>query len=806
MSNLLTNGNFSQPTLTTNTFKYYSSNMTEEEKTSLYWTVENSSNNTMISLQNGVTSFSYANPSSISVSQFISFQFYSSIQQSVNVTVPGEYRLRFNYTCRPEYLINPLKVYINDELIYVLKRYINAWNVCTVVYNVTKSGTYTIKFLTDFMDGDTCIAIANVSFIKTNNIVNNSYFYTPRIFENTYVNVNNFYSPEMYPQFHWSYNNGTTGSITLANGTTNYDNNGIPSTDARVQQYIILQNDAYIYQNMNCPVTGNYQISCFIVASVNSSINYIKFYIDDTLVYTLTTSTLTQWSFAIVFTTNISVGSHTIKILGVNGLLAISNVEIITPSTYIPPSPAPAGPTTVSQNIFKSTKICGNFDVRPLLDTSSNIITEGISTLVPKGDTTALFVGDNNFYDTNTSYGTLSVTRPSSTQGNHQSRPHIGLIRRGRTVFQMGFCEKFTGFEDNFGMFHQSGWTLNNANPGITFKNHQPPFIGINNVNPTVQLDVSGNSLFRNNVTINGNITNTQLNNNTTNITTISGLVNTATNNITTISGRVNTATTNITTISGLVNTATNNITTINTKLTKVGYDSTRNHTIIGNTRSDYSITRSTGGALVQHEPAPIFNKTNVSDYFGNGYYFNTNSTYRTDFINYSGSATTSTNNGGFDFWVASLGFIPRNIASISESGNFIADGSITSNTSITAASYVASPYIQINNIINIGKMFLTTVSGTINLTFPITENIFCNTTSGALTLRMPNTATVSAYDTCTVNIRRVAGTNGISFTSATGNQISNSTNITVASLTDITNLNIRFFLCNNLWYFSSYA
>ena len=77
MSNLLTNGNFSQPTLTTNTFKYYSSNMTEEEKTSLYWTVDNSSNNTMISLQNGVTSFSYANPSSISVSQFISFQFYS---------------------------------------------------------------------------------------------------------------------------------------------------------------------------------------------------------------------------------------------------------------------------------------------------------------------------------------------------------------------------------------------------------------------------------------------------------------------------------------------------------------------------------------------------------------------------------------------------------------------------------------------------------------------------------------------------------------------------------------------------------
>ena len=150
MSNLLTNGNFSQPAITTNTYKYYSSNMTEEEKNQLYWIVENSSNNTMISLQNGVTTFGYANPSSISVSQFISFQFYSSIQQSVNVTVPGEYRLRFNYTCRPEYLINPLKVYINDELIYVLKNYITTWSVCTMVYNVPKAGTYTIKFLTDF--------------------------------------------------------------------------------------------------------------------------------------------------------------------------------------------------------------------------------------------------------------------------------------------------------------------------------------------------------------------------------------------------------------------------------------------------------------------------------------------------------------------------------------------------------------------------------------------------------------------------------------------------------------------------------
>ena len=147
MSNLLTNGNFSQPTLTTNSYKYYyPSGMTEEEQTSLYWTVDNSNFNTYIALQNGVTAFGYANPSTISESQFISFQYYSSIEQSVNVTIPGDHILRFNYTCRPAYLINPLKIYINDELIYVLKRYITTWSIFSIAYNAPTTGTYTIKF------------------------------------------------------------------------------------------------------------------------------------------------------------------------------------------------------------------------------------------------------------------------------------------------------------------------------------------------------------------------------------------------------------------------------------------------------------------------------------------------------------------------------------------------------------------------------------------------------------------------------------------------------------------------------------
>jgi hypothetical protein len=80
------------------------------------------------------------------------------------------------------------------------------------------------------------------------------------------------------------------------------------------------------------------------------------------------------------------------------------------------------------------------------------------------------------------------------------------------------------------------------------------------------------------------------------------------------------------------------------------------------------------------------------------------------------------------------------------------------------------------------------------------------DTTSGTPTFILPNTASLATSAGCAFHIRRVAGTNGISFTSATGSQISNSTNVTVASLSGITNLNIKFMLFNKLWYFSSYA
>jgi hypothetical protein len=737
MSNLLANGNFSQPAITTNTYKYYSS-MTEEEKTSLYWTVENSANNSFISLQNGVTAFSYANPSSISVSQFISFQFYSSIQQSVNVTVPGDYILKFNYTCRNAYLINPLKIYINDELIYVLKRYITTWSIFNITYNTSKPGTYTIKFLTDFIDGDTTIAIANVSFIKSTNLLKNSYFYSPRIFENTYINVNNFYSPEMYPQFQWSYNNGTTGSINLANGVTNYDNNGIISTSARVHQYIVIQNDAYIYQNVTFPVTGNYNILFHLHSSVNSTINPIKIYIDDTLLYTLTSNSITQWSNTGTVANNVPVGSHIIKILGASGVLAISNIELIPPSTYSEPTPTPTGSTTVSNNTFKSTKICGNFNVRPLLDSSSNVITEGISTLVTKGDTTALFVGDNNFYDTSTSYGTLSVTRPSRTEGNNQSRPHIGLIRRGRTVFQMGFCEKYAGYEDYFGMFHQSGWTSKHSNPAITFSNSNPPLIGINNVAPTVQLDVSGNALFRNNVSISGTTYNIQ---------------------------KADTCALFL---------GDNNV-----------WDTHPHYGTLSITRPNATTGASTDSHIRRahiaciREGDTVFQMGYCERYAGyqNNFGLFHNATFRV-----GGQPAITFARGDY---------------------NYIGINNVNPTTNLDVSGNA------IIGLTKYGELKAVTISGTTALSFPLNENIFCNCTTGPITLRLPPTAPLTATATCTINIRRVStGTNYINLQSHDGvaAHLINASNATpVVTLNSLIYANIRIQLYNSYYYVSSY-
>ena len=242
-----------------------------------------------------------------------------------------------------------------------MSTYTTTWFNVLVLKNIKKTGLYTLRIVSNDSTADKATAIANVQFYKNNNIITNSYFTSPSIFLNTYVNVSQFYSAEMYTDFYWSYDNGTTGLITFANGLTDIDSSGFTSIDLRVNQYIVIQNDAYIYQNVNCPVSGNYTIKCLIYSSINSSFNRLKTYIDGVQINQIPALIISKWTpHFIAASLNVSAGPHEIKLLGVTGLIAISHIEMIPPSSYIPFLPAPAGMTDIQNNSFKNTNIYGN--------------------------------------------------------------------------------------------------------------------------------------------------------------------------------------------------------------------------------------------------------------------------------------------------------------------------------------------------------------------------------------------------------------------------------------------------------------
>jgi hypothetical protein len=282
-----------------------------------------------------------------------------------------------------------------------------------------------------------------------------------------------------------------------------------------------------------------------------------------------------------------------------------------------------------------------------------------------------------------------------------------------------------------------------------------------------------------------------RLNTATTNITTISGLINTATTNITTISGLINTANTNITTISGLINTAntsiasnTTSINTLNTKTTKIHYPGTLNTTFIGRSSINEVLDFSDGGLIMNNTSEILGKNFGCNIYAGNGFFFNTNSNRRSDFVNIVGysPAPNWATLGGFEFWVHSFTKPPYVVASINYLGSLTISGItasaivatnnitsalicattsitsplITASTNIrsplfTATTRIITPYITVNSLYNIGTAI--TISSNITLTFPLPEIIFCNCTSNAINITLPNIATLAASSSIVIGI-----------------------------------------------------
>ena len=79
MSNLILNGNFSSPSITTNNFlgiDYFSS----QQKADFTWVDDDYYT---LQLCNGVTAYEYEYPGIINTSQYLSFQFYGAISQQI---------------------------------------------------------------------------------------------------------------------------------------------------------------------------------------------------------------------------------------------------------------------------------------------------------------------------------------------------------------------------------------------------------------------------------------------------------------------------------------------------------------------------------------------------------------------------------------------------------------------------------------------------------------------------------------------------------------------------------------------------
>jgi hypothetical protein len=313
--------------------------------------------------------------------------------------------------------------------------------------------------------------------------------------------------------------------------------------------------------------------------------------------------------------------------------------------------------------------------------------------------------------------------------------------------------------------------------------------------------------------TANSNITTLQgqMTTANSNITTLQGQMTTANSNITTLQGQMTTANSNITSISGRLNTATTNINTLTTKTTKIFYPSTLNTTFIGRTSNNDILDFSDGG-LIMNNTSPILGKNSGSTiYGGNGFFYNTNSTRKTDFVNITGysQAGNAATLGGFEFWMHNFTTAAYVVAGIDYLGKLtissIISNVVVSSPLLTATTRIITPYITVNSLYNIGTSTTLTASNNA-LTFPLPEIIFCNCSSNAINITLPDIASLATTSTCKIQVRRIVNTSNQINILCFGSQsrIYNNTNVLGSAVNAIGN-RCQLLLAGNFWYVNIY-
>ena len=143
-----------------------------------------------------------------------------------------------------------------------------------------------------------------------------------------------------------------------------------------------------------------------------------------------------------------------------------------------------------------------------------------------------------------------------------------------------------------------------------------------------------------------------------------------------------------------------------------------------------------------------------------------------------------------------------NSLGSLSLSG-VVASTNITSPL-FTATTKIVTPYITIKSLYNIGSaQILTAVNNT--MTFPLPEIIFCNCSTTAINITLPDVSALATNSSCKIIIRRILNTlNQINIlcpgTGVNQQRIYSNGNVLSTASNAIGNCT-QLLLCGNFWY-----
>ena len=159
MANIIYNGDFQKPIISSGIDLAYTA-MTVQQASDFYWT---GTSNT--SLNRDSTYFGYPTPPTGVSSQYVNFEFDSTLYQTVNVLKKGKYALTFYHCKRPTLYVVGLDILLDDLLVTTIPSTISAtWTSFRVEFNITRTGNQILKF-TQPNNTLNDLAITNVSLV-----------------------------------------------------------------------------------------------------------------------------------------------------------------------------------------------------------------------------------------------------------------------------------------------------------------------------------------------------------------------------------------------------------------------------------------------------------------------------------------------------------------------------------------------------------------------------------------------------------------------------------------------------------------